>query len=67
MEKYQLKHYENQSVAQASNLLQNEDAITFTVLASFCRVRALIYTRTTKALLFVTPCLLIRCGFGVRM
>ena len=34
MEKYQLKHYENQSVAQDSSLLQKDDAITFTVLVT---------------------------------
>ena len=34
MEKYQLKHYENQSVAQDSSLLQKDDAITFSVLVT---------------------------------
>ena len=34
MEKYHLKYYENQSVAQDSSLLQNDDAITFSVLAT---------------------------------
>lgn len=34
MEKYNLKHYQNQSVTEDVKLLQNDDTITFSVLAS---------------------------------
>lgn len=34
MKKYNLEHYQNQSVAEGVSLLQNDDIITFSVLAS---------------------------------